>query len=267
MNRLAQMTSVARFITQGFFTEALAQVSSRQQPKPEMTARPSQEAAEVMAEVVDHHFEIAKVTVMEQIGDCFVDFRLYGNRITRMLKKPTTVRTQFERIPLADYTPAIAQQAKRSFTLTDAIALTRMELGAGGTVEPVEVAPVPSAPVAPEPAQESTSMPVTTPVEDDECLTGPVRVSQGRVIFAGVSTVTPKGRRPYNTFSVTVQTAQGDVTFSGVDLEKKFQAGQFGLNDQIVLTKQATEFKTAIDGKSKTHTKNKFVIEVLKKAS
>lgn len=244
-------------------------------------------------------FEIALAVHSQVIAGSFVDLRLHFNKIVRLRKKPTmspSRRIVYKRIRLSDYTPEVASQANLSFTITDCIEFTKRELqtqvmpasAAAATSQapkkdakaplaafvPPKPEPNPGVPVPPAPVTPAAPVAAQEHVEHDPAKThsedAPVphapKAAKGKVIFAGDNTIYPKGRKPYQTFSVLVHTQRGDVVFSGVELEKKFGNGEFAMGDVISIEKTTVEFETEMDGVRKVRTKNDFKIAVIKKA-
>lgn len=241
-----------------------------------------------------HHFEIAIAVHSQVIAGSFVDMRLHLNKIVRLRKKPTmspSRRIVYKRIRLSDYTPEVAAGANLSFTITDCIEFTKRELQqakpATASVAPkkegkspiqafvppkpepssgVPVPPAPVTPAAPVAAKEQVEDEPAKTHSDDAPVPQVQKAAKGKVIFAGDNTIYPKGRKPYQTFSVLVHTQRGDVVFSGVELEKKFGNGEFAMGDVISIEKTTVEFETEMDGVRKVRTKNDFKIAVIKKA-
>lgn len=87
----------------------------------------------------------------------------------------------------------------------------------------------------------------------------------GVVKSAGNTTVRPENGSPYSSFQVVIQTDDaGDVIFSGVDLETKFNSGLFSIGDKVHIKKSIVTLDVEFDGEKKRRTKNDFQIEVLK---
>lgn len=228
----------------------------------------SMKPGEAKGESVEHEFDIAQVVHMEKIGDCLVDMRLYANRIARMIKKPCINqrgKQGYERIYMPDFTEVGAANAGMVFSIASCIEVTKSELGGGSSSVPLSTASQP----AKQPAQaqsEKTATPVKEANFDGAGPGASFAQASGRVVFAGDNTIHPKGRNPYKTFSVAIRTTEGDVYFSGVDLEKKFRSGEFAIGDLVSLSKSSSEFVSEIGGERKTRIKNEYKVQVLKKA-
>lgn len=228
------------------------------------TLRPNEaQAVEIL-----HEIDIATLVQMVNIADVQVDFRLYANRIARMVKKPglnARGKQGYERIYLADFTPAMATESGLLFTIADCIVFTKNELNGAG------VQSRPGQPEIKAMAVKTTPMPTKHPstTSQDQPETPKAREStqaEGKVIFAGENMIYPKGRRPYWTFSVTLQTSKGEVVFSGVELEKKFRAGEFACGDRISIGKSTYEFVMEMNGARQVRTKNQYRVTMLKTA-
>lgn len=85
----------------------------------------------------------------------------------------------------------------------------------------------------------------------------------GKVTFAGFTQFSPPApQKPYEVFSVTVKPeGQSEASFSGIDLQEKFIAGEFAVGDFVEI-----EFKGKIDfevnegGKVKKRKKNLYSV-------
>lgn len=84
----------------------------------------------------------------------------------------------------------------------------------------------------------------------------------GVVTYAQESVVGRVGKKPYKLFTVYVEKGGVETTFCGVELQKKFLEGKFGLGDKIEITQSRTEIE--INGKKRI--KNLYEINVLQKA-
>lgn len=69
-----------------------------------------------------------------------------------------------------------------------------------------------------------------------------------------------------NIFHVLAHTDDGDVIFSGVDLEKSFRAGHFAVGDVVFIEKTIAEFFNEFGGKREVRVRNEYKVTVIKKA-
>lgn len=262
MKRFENAVGIARTVSSGFFAEMFSQLGI---VKCQNTKTQGQKndfvdlnVGEAVARGWEHDFEVAEVSVMVMVGEnCYVDFRLYKDRITRVMKKPCDGR--YQRVFLADYTPDVASKAYLTFTVLDAIKFTKNEFGAPSTPEAAVEEPTVKCTDAPKKAVWS--------VPKERCESnepGLSKVSKGNVVFAGKSTVTPKGKSPYTTFTVILKTATGaEIENSGVELENLFLAGRFSVGDDVVLEKKVETFDQEIGGVKKKGTRNSYKVNVL----
>lgn len=282
MDRLQHAISVAKLITKGFFSEVAAQFSSRKASVileektiseiKEKISKDALNAGEAVGYGVEHDFEIANITKMIPVGDCYVYLRLYKNRVERIIKKPrdkysweTTTEQSFERFSLRDYTPEMARVEKLDFSMAGAIAFTNREFdgAAIGEVSTKEEelaakADFPSGVTIPQ-AWEINSK--NQQVNDDP---GVVKITKGKVIFADKAVIKPQGRGAYTTFTVILKTADGsEVQYSGVELEKLFLAGKFSVGDTVILKKGVETFSKELGGVTKTGVRNNYTVEII----
>ncbi len=227
---------------------------------------------EARAVEIIHDLDIATVVTSEKIGDVQVDIRLYANRIARMVKKPglnDLGKQGYERFYLSDFTPEMAREAGLRFTIADCIAFTTKELGGASPQMRKAKSPGKDATARPAVVAASPSSGPPQKMREVQPETPPGRHAgdaQGHVIFAGANMVYRKGARPYQTFSVKLQTSKGEVVFNGVELEKKFRAGEFRRGDYISITKSTSEFVTEMDDERQVRTKNDYKVVVLESA-
>lgn len=206
---------------------------------------------EARAESVIHDFDVAQVTHVEKIGNHLVDMRLYSNRIARMLKKQCISPSGdfgYERVYLSDFTTDCAKKAGLNFTIADCIRFTKNELGGKN-----------ESPKSEKPVFNNNSF------QEQKKSTIPKK-AKGKIVFAGENTIQPIGGRPYQTFSMSLRTDDGDVIFSGVDLEKKFRAGHFAVGDVVFIEKTIAEFVNEFGGKREVRVRNEYKVTVIKKA-
>lgn len=283
MDRLQDAISVARFITRGFFSEVMAQFSSPKSSVIEegkMTlselkdkiSEDAKNAGEAVGYAFDHEFEVARLTKMVQIGDCYVYLRIYKNRVERVMKKPrpnyfweTTTEQLFERVALQDYTPDIAHKEKMDFSMAGAIEFTKRELCVTTDAGPVlkEGNSVSEADFlsSATPPQKWEINRKNQQVNNDP---GVVKITKGKVIFAGEEVVNPQGIDAYTTFTVILKTADGsDVKCSGVELEKLFLAGKFSVEDNVVLKKRVETFSKELGGVTRNGVRNSYEVEII----
>lgn len=209
---------------------------------------------EARAESVIHDFDVAQVTHVEKIGNHLVDMRLYSNRIARMLKKHCVNQagdSGYERIYLSDFTTDCAKKAGLNFTIADCIQFTKAELG---NTEPKK------------PKEPKESVFNKGPIYQEEKKSTIPKKAKGKIVFAGENTIQPISGRPYQTFSMSLRTDDGDVIFSGVDLEKKFRAGHFAVGDVVFIEKTIAEFVNEFGGKREVRVRNEYKVTVIKKA-
>lgn len=136
--------------------------------------------------------------------------RFYSNRIARMLKKHCVNQagdSGYERIYLSDFTTDCAKKAGLNFTIADCIQFTKAELG---NTEPKS-----------QRNQKNQFSIKAQYTKKRRNLRYPK--AKGKIVFAGENTIQPIGGRPYQTFSMSLWTDDGDVIFSGVDLRKSFE--------------------------------------------
>lgn len=88
----------------------------------------------------------------------------------------------------------------------------------------------------------------------------------GKVILAEENTVGTFGRgKAYKTFTIMLKTSTGEVGFSGIDLQKQFNAGVFSIGDTVTVEKNSFDFFIEIKGEKRKRSKNSFKVTVLKK--
>lgn len=282
MDRLQHAISVATLITKGFFSEVMAQFSSakssviaeEKMTLSELKEKISKDAQEGQAVAcgVDHEFEIATLTKMVQVGDCDVYFRLYKNRVERVMKKPrgkysweTTTEQSFERSSLRDYTPEMAKEAKLDFSMAGAIAFTNREFEGTAigeaSVEKENLASKADFSPSVTPPQKWGINSKNQQVNDDP---GVVKITKGKVVFADKEVIKPQGRGAYTTFTVILKTADGlEAQYSGVELEKLFLAGKFSVGDTVILKKGVETFSKELGGVTKNGVRNSYTVEII----
>lgn len=188
-------------------------------------------------------------------------------RIERTLKVPSIRKDwqrstlAFERVTLSTFTPAIAEKAGLAFSFDGAHKFSKTELQNGRKAAPEQ-------PVIQQRASLAAQAPAPTLLLGGNTGDAQNQVSEaeGVLTSAGSATITPKSGRPYTTFTVVLATANGEVSFSGEELKKKFNNREFGLQDLLAVkqTKEQFEVKGA-DGPQQ-RSRNVYTVSVLKKA-
>ncbi len=207
-----------------------------------------------------------------------IQLSLYGGtkpRIDRTLRVPAEkldfqrINWRFERCALPSFTPDIAEKLGLPFNFEGAKAFSLPDFKGDMFKKRMESKATAFAEL---PALLKQTDPRTsnTPDAHDVPATELGKVSlgaTGKVLTANTVLVRPEGKPPYQSFSVTVRTATGDVAFQGNDLAEKFKKYQFSINDLISIKKSSRKFEfTEPNGKTKSRTKNEFEIKVLEKA-
>lgn len=288
MERLQNAVNIAKFISKGFFSEVFAQLNFVEGRNPQFTeftdepakkpVKPTSASAdlrpgEAVGSGIEHDFEIAQVSQMIQVGDCYVDLRFYRNRVVRIMKKPcakpawqkSSVQS-FERVFLTDYTPELAKKLKMNFTLAAAAEFTKSEFGCDNKVQELSKESFSTSKAVETPELKVKPAQWTPPEQEnhESADSGLVKSTKGKVIFADKATITPQGRKPYSTFTVILQTAdRAEVQYSGVELEKLFLAGKFSVGDAVILKKRVETFSKEIGGIEKTGTRNSYEVDVI----
>lgn len=290
MERLQNAISIAKIITKEFFTEVVAQFSSKAstvQPEEkgmsikDLKEKLSKDAAnlnvgEAVGCGIHHQFEFAQLGKMIKIGDCDVYLRLYKNKVGRVMKKPnpgydwgSQSGESFERLVLSDYTPDIAKKENMVFSIAAAIEFTKREFGINrklsakvdtdaAQTEDVALKAVFSEKVM---SPQWNSHQQNQHKNDDS---GMVKISKGTVIFADKAIIRPQGRGAYTTFTVVLKAVDGsDIQYSGVELEKLFMAGEFSVGDNVILKKRVETFSKELGGTEKTGVRNSYEVEII----
>lgn len=199
-----------------------------------------------------------------EVGGGFLKISIYPDRMDRMIRhatdrndirfRQTTVVNQ--RRQLTPFTRAIATAKGISYDVTGALDLTLTELRGGH----VATVPAKSQAVSAAPISKSTdSLPKHQPNKA-------VSSARGRVKSAAMVEVKTEGKRPYRTFQVVISPVDGseDVSFSGTDLNEKFEKKVFAKGDVISIRKSRVNYsETSGDGSTHERSKNVFEIEKL----
>lgn len=214
------------------------------------------------------------------IRDHLVNVYLHHDRIERVLKVPVNPLpwqraregTAFSRVVLRPLKADFLRKQGMEFTLDSAIALTRQEIE-GGRIDKAlareeavrEERRASSHQLFADPHADEARAPSGAGLVPNEAQAGRVvKSATGEVTFAGKNTVYPKGRNPYDTFSVVIAEDGGQqVTFSGVDLKEKFESGAFSLGQRIELLQRRVEFESELGGTTRTQTKNVYDVKVV----
>lgn len=218
-------------------------------------------------------YEPSEACKQAMIRESLLNVYLRDDRIDRVLKVPTKPLpwqrakegTAFSRVLLK---PLRADQLRKQgmeFSLDSAIALTRQEVTDGR----IDKAMAREGAVREEVNAANKQLfadPTTVPEQVGNAPTDStagvlVKRAVGVVTFAGKNTVHPKGKPPYETFSVLIQEAGGQqTTFSGVDLKEKLEAGAFALGQRIELVQRRIEFGTELGGTTSEKRKNVYKV-------
>ena len=214
------------------------------------------------------------------IRDHLVNVYLHHDRIERVLKVPVNPLpwqraregTAFSRVVLRPLSADYLRKQGLDFTLDSAIALTRQEVESGRIDKALareeavrEERRASSHQLFADPQVDEPKAPSDVGhVRDEHQVGRVVKSAIGSVTFAGKNTVYPKGRNPYDTFSVVIAEDGGQqVTFSGVDLKEKYEAGAFSLGQRIELIQRRVEFESELGGTTRTQTKNVYDVKVV----
>ena len=200
-------------------------------------------------------------------GGQTVDMRLHlGDtpRIESVLKVPRErlhwMRSKTDvsnRVQLPLFTPEIAKRVGLAFSFDGAQSFL-----ASASLKAIVV--VEQKPGSTRPLDHVSSIPNTRLEQsaDDQDASASVEVT-GTVVSAGQSTVSPKGKKTYTTFTVVISNSSGEVSMSGVELKEKFEDNVFGIGDYVSIKKVRVEF--SVDQKKRT--KNSYLVTMLKRAS
>lgn len=220
-------------------------------------------------------YDVSEACKQAPIKDHLLNVYLYGDRIERVLKVPTTPlpwqrsEAAFTRVLLKPLRPEQMRKAGLEYTLDSAIAHTRAEVLAGKVeracakgvaVREEATAASKTLFAAPQPAV-STSQAAPREGVAPAMI---IKSAQGVIDFVGENTVHPKGRAPYTTYSVTVREDGGQkVTFSGVDLREKAATMGLSMGDRVLITQSREEFDVDNGGQKTTQHKNVFDIQTV----
>lgn len=196
-------------------------------------------------------------------------------RIERMLRVPCEklyfqrINWRFDRIPLPQFTPEIAEKTGLPFNFDGAKKYSHADFNTESLFANRAATAQSEIPFKPKNVclakvsshEEQTENTVAAPL-------GNVSEAEGTVLSASSVVVAPEGKPQYKSFAVVLATTSGEVTFQGVDLEEKFKTYHFSIGDLVSIKKSLSKFEfTKPNKKTEMRSKNVFAITVLKNAS
>lgn len=218
--------------------------------------------------------EIAVAHATVCLGKHEVILRLYETRITRVLKERVNLphhRTHFgghSRKELPPFDEDVAMKAGLPFDMEGAIAFTKQELSIYDKAQPKSAkakekrAETPATKV--KAAPEMVELDHSYDHDHHDTTKASSKEATGRVIEAGNKEFRFEGKRPYKSFSIVLQTEEGEAIFSGNDLAKKFEEGLFKVGDIVCVVQRTSFFETEAKGETRRRKKNDFTITVIR---